>query len=206
VSFKSDGTDSKKPNQTNTSNTAIVSSPKKQVGLPPADTTTNLQSAAKKYRRQKRMESKKYNTMSTPQLLDQKKNDMTNNSSSLQIIDDDISITASLFSATSIAAALPKYDSIDTTKRLLRREKKTMNSSIHNVSSGGVDETKVPPPQPVTTKAFDDQSSFASTITDTTSLFYGISQSMSGTSTQSISSRRRDMIRLRKIRSVRSDY
>jgi hypothetical protein len=206
VSFKSDGTDSKKPNQTNTLNTAIASSPKKHVELPPAVTTTNLQCAAKKYRRQKRMESKKYSTMSTPQLLDQTtQNDMTNSSSLLHVIDDDISVTASLFSATSIAAALPEYD-IATTKRSLRREKKMMNSSIHNVSSGVNDGTKVLPPQPMTTKAFDDQSSFASTITDTTSLFYGISQSMSGTSTQSISSRRRDMIRLRKMRSVRSDY
>lgn len=197
VSFKSD-TDSKKPLQKMTSNTSIASSPKRHVDLP-AGTTTNLQCAAKKYRRQKRSESK-YITMSTPR-LDQKKNDATI-SSSLEIMDDDISVTASLFSATSIAAALPKYD-IDTTKRSLQREKKAMNN-IHNMPSG-VNETKVPPPQPVT-KTYDDQSSIASTITDTTSLFYGISQSMSGTSIQSISSRRREMIRLRKMRSVLSEY
>ena len=70
-----------------------------------------------------------------------------------------------------------------------------------------VNETKVlpSPPQPVT-KTIDDQSSIASTITDTTSLFCGISQSMSGTSAQSISSRRREMIRLRKMRSVLGEY
>lgn len=200
VSFMSD-TDSKKPLQTNTLNTSIASSPKKHIELP-AVTTTNLQCAAKKYRRQKRMESK-CSTMSAPK-LDQKKNDMTNSSSLLQIMDDDISVTASLFSASSIAAALPNYD-IDTTKRLLRREKKVMNSN--HALPLEVNETKVlpSPPQPVT-KTLDDQSSIASTITDTTSLFYGISQSMSGTSAQSISSRRREMIRLRKMRSVLGEY
>ena len=201
VSFMSD-TDSKKPLQTNTLNTSIASSPKKHIELPSVTTTTNLQCAAKKYRRQKRMESK-CSTISAPK-FDQKKNDMTNSSSSLQIMDDDISVTASLFSASSIAAALPNYD-IDTTKRLLRREKKVMNSN-HTLPLE-VNETKVlpSPPQPVT-KTIDDQSSIASTITDTTSLFYGISQSMSGTSAQSISSRRREMIRLRKMRSVLGEY
>jgi len=200
ASFMSD-TDSKKPLQTNTLNTSIASSLKKHIELP-AVTTTNLQCAAKKYRRQKRMESK-CSTMSAPK-LDQKKIDTTNSSSSLQIMDDDISVTASLFSASSIAAALPNYD-IESTKRSLRREKKVMHSN-HTLPLE-VNETKVlpSPPQPVT-KTIDDQSSIASTITDTTSLFYGISHSMSGTSAQSISSRRRQMIRLRKMRSVLGEY
>jgi hypothetical protein len=143
--------------------------------------STALQRSAGVYRRDKRINSfgatpkSLMELKSTPSFealgsLDSNHNNFPVDES----FDDDISVAASLFSAASIFDALSVEDT--GIKSLQpRRGKAILN--LKDVRSGSI-QSKVPQKK----KCFDDQS-VASTVTDATSLLYGISQSMSEEST-----------------------
>ncbi|KAL3771046.1 hypothetical protein ACHAW5_008512 [Stephanodiscus triporus] len=153
--------------------------------VPKAPTTTTysttLQRSAGVYRRDKRINSSGatpksvMELKSTPSfealgLLDSKHNNFPFGES----FDDDISVAASLFSMASISDALSAEDT--GIKSLQQRRGKAI-LNLKDVRSGRI-QSKVPKKK----KCCDDQS-VASTATDTTSLLYTVSQSMSEEST-----------------------